>query len=301
MNSAIVTGVGGPAGKALTGQLTDAGWRVVGADMAALAPPYDALLDEFHQIPAAAHPSFLPVLAQLVARSGAQLCIPTVQEELPVLASAASCLDVAVVIAPTDAVARAQDKLTTSWTLRQAGVAVPDFCAAEDIAGQSSGWWGRGGRFVVKPRFSRGGRGVQVVEEAGDLGEIAAQSPGGIVQQFAPGTEYSPQVYRAPSGGAIEVIVLEKTALKEGLVGNAAAVLVVDGPSVADVARLAREAVLAMGLTGPVDLDIRRLADGTPVVLEINARFGANSASAPSLLHRVLADYAPRSAREGVA
>ena len=56
-----------------------------------------------------------------------------------------------------------------------------------------------------------------------------------------------------------------------------------------EIAALACAAAEALGLTGPVDMDIRRLADGTPVVLEINARFGANSAAAPALLSAVLA------------
>lgn len=38
-------------------------------------------------------------------------------------------------------------------------------------------------------------------------------------------------------------------------------------------------------------MDIRRDADGTPVVLEVNSRFGANSASAPELLAAVLAEW----------
>jgi carbamoyl-phosphate synthase large subunit len=49
-----------------------------------------------------------------------------------------------------------------------------------------------------------------------------------------------------------------------------------------------------MRLTGPVDVDIRRLADGTPVVLEVNARFGANSTYAPELLDMALANWERR-------
>jgi carbamoyl-phosphate synthase large subunit len=37
-----------------------------------------------------------------------------------------------------------------------------------------------------------------------------------------------------------------------------------------------------------LDIDIRRRSDGIPVVLEINARFGANIRYAPEVLEAVL-------------
>ena len=42
---------------------------------------------------------------------------------------------------------------------------------------------------------------------------------------------------------------------------------------------------------GSARIDVRRLADGTPVVLEVNARFGAVSESAPELLDAVLREW----------
>jgi carbamoyl-phosphate synthase large subunit len=38
-------------------------------------------------------------------------------------------------------------------------------------------------------------------------------------------------------------------------------------------------------------VDVRRRADGTPVILEINARFGANSHHAPEVLDALLAEH----------
>jgi carbamoyl-phosphate synthase large subunit len=51
-------------------------------------------------------------------------------------------------------------------------------------------------------------------------------------------------------------------------------------------------AVRALGLTGPVDVDVRRRADGTPVVLGVTARFGRNSGLAPEMLDAVLGAFA---------
>ena len=111
------------------------------------------------------------------------------------------------------------------------------------------------------------------------------------MQTFAGGAEYSPQVYRSPVTGECTVVVLQKTELKQGRVGNAVSTMRVDGPDVSDVVDVAIAAVEAVDLTGPLDLDIRRDQAGTPVVLEINARFGANSAKAPELLGAVLGEW----------
>ena len=81
------------------------------------------------------------------------------------------------------------------------------------------------------------------------------------------------------------MVVLEKTELKEGIVGNAKSVRRVDATDVSDLAAAAARTV---GLSGPLDIDIRRRSDGVPVVLEINARFGANIRHAPEVLEAVL-------------
>jgi len=106
-----------------------------------------------------------------------------------------------------------------------------------------------------------------------------------ILQEFIPGTDYAPNVY---IGKKSVIVVLEKTRLKEGIVGNAAEVKRVNAPDVADIAISAAK---AMSLTGPMDIDIRRRNDHNPVVLEINARFGANIAQSKEVLDAVLEDF----------
>ena len=46
---------------------------------------------------------------------------------------------------------------------------------------------------------------------------------------FAGGAEYSPQVYRSPVTGECTVVVLQKTELKQGRVGNAVSTMRVPG------------------------------------------------------------------------
>ncbi|MFE7405766.1 ATP-grasp domain-containing protein [Isoptericola sp. NPDC057559] len=292
----LVTGAAGPAGRTLGGQLAarpDAGRRrVVGADLSpGDVPGYDVV----EAVPAAADPAYDAATLELLAKHRPRLLVPTVSDELPrlaVLADAAGLGDAVVLSAPGPA-AVAGDKLLTMWALARHGVAVPRHAPADELASAAEALAWDDAPVVVKPRVSRGGRGVHVVEDADDP-LWAGLDASWVVQAFAPGTEYSPQVYRSPADGRCVVVVLEKTGRKEGRVGNATTVERLPDGAAPDVADLAARTAEALDLVGPLDMDVRRLADGTPVVLEVNARFGAVSAGAPELLDAVLDDWPGR-------
>jgi len=290
LHTILVTGAAGPAGRTLGAQLArrpDSGRRrVVGADLSPVALPGFAAVEH---VPAAVDPAYDAATLELLARHRPRLVVPTVSDELPrlaVLARAAGLGDAVVLSAPGPT-AVADDKLLTMWALDRLGVAVPRHAPAGALASAAEALaWGDG-PVVVKPRVARGGRGVHVVEDADDP-VWSGLDASWVVQAFAPGVEYSPQVYRSPADGRCVVVVLEKTGRKEGRVGNATTVERLPDGAVPDVAELAAQAAEALDLVGPLDMDVRRLADGTPVLLEVNARFGAVSAGAPELLDAVL-------------
>jgi carbamoylphosphate synthase large subunit len=240
-----------------------------------------------HRVPAAGDPAFLPALHRLALEEQIDLLIPTVSEELPVVA-AAWCTwgDVPAVIGPAEAVHIANDKYLTSERLSRHAGSVPRYCLLSEVAsavdvGERVGW-----PCLTKPRVGRGGREVTVRREE-DWAAISELDDRYILQEFASGTDYAPNLYLGQGGRSVAV-VLEKTELKGGLVGNAVSVQRVDAP---DVAEVALAAARALGLYGPLDVDVRRRAEGTPVVLEINARFGANVAHAPEVLDAMLSDW----------
>jgi hypothetical protein len=343
MTSLLVTGAGGPAGRALGAQL--ASRAAAGADLTwvgvDIVPVTDANYPVTDLAPRADAWDYVTGMRDLIDKHDPDLVVPTVQDELAQVAVLAQALGRqaapgapaasrtavsgvpgsgvtsprtpgTIVIASPGPTAIAADKLLTMLALERSGVPVPRYALATDFAGPRDALAWAGGPIVVKPRVSRGGRGVQLIESPPDLTSQDPTSPdpagttdradlwadlwadldaSWIVQSFAGGTEYSPQVYRT-TAGRCTIVVLEKTLLKQGRVGNAVAVVRLAAGAAPDIEETARQAVEALDLTGPVDLDIRRDGTGAPRVLEVNSRFGANSANAPELLDAVLAGWA---------
>ena len=282
----LVTGVGGPAGRNVSQLLSEAGHAVIGTDMRAVEL---AGITEFHQSPPATAPDYVAWLRAVAQH--VDYVIPTVQDELPTLAAARSHLGCPLLIGQLGPVEIAHDKFLTAQALASAGVAVPCFAlpsALNSVAAAPIGW-----PRVAKPRQGRGGRHVTVYDTPAEFADAPPFPDSYIVQAFMPGTEYSVNLFRDEDPQATPqctVTVLEKLALREGRTGNAEAVVVVEAP---DVAALAVAAAEAIGLTGPIDMDIRRRHDGVPTVLEINARFGANIRHAPQVFAAALRMISP--------
>lgn len=272
----LVTGVGGPTGRAAATWLSWRDVRVVGADVRLVRSP----AWEPRRVPPASDPAYLYALLALVDDERPALLLPTLSEELRVVArlrEALRALGCALAMGPAPGVDVADDKLLTAEVLGWAGIPAP-----RSLSGPSSPAdlvAALGLPLLAKPRIGRGGRGVSVFHDEAQL--AAAPADDRIWQEFIPGEEYDVNLYVGADGEATVSVVLRKVGLRDGETGNALGVVRVDRPAVRDVAvRAAR----ALGLTGPVDVDVRLRRDGTPAILEINARLGANSLSATEVL-----------------
>jgi carbamoylphosphate synthase large subunit len=272
---ALVTGVGGPSGRAAVSALKAKGYRVTAVDMRAVS--HDA--DNFILVPRARDPGYTDALGDILVRERIRWLVPTVSEELVKISEAAPGLrraGVAVYIGEPRAVRICDDKWETARVLGAAGVAVPASAIgdADSPAVRTLGF-----PVVSRPRVGRGGRDVVVHDHPA----VAPEAVDPVWQEFLPGTEYDVTMVVHPDAPhEIEAAeVFEKTVLRDGRVGNALEVSRIDMP---DVARLAREAARAVGLWGPMDIDLRRGADGAPRLLEINARIGAHTLKSPAIL-----------------
>ncbi|MBL1129732.1 MAG: hypothetical protein D8M54_14690 [Chloroflexi bacterium] len=120
---------------------------------------------------------------------------------------------------------------------------------------------------------------MTVYETPADFPALAALDDSYMGQEYVPGTAYAVNLFLDRT--ATVVAVMEKPGRCERANGRAATVRQVTAP---DVAVAAVAAARALGLTGPLDMEIRRRAYDCPAVLNINARFGATIAYAPQVL-----------------
>lgn len=272
----LITGVGGPAGKSALRYFMDKNCTVVGTDVREV----DQAPDVFHRVPMAIEPSYPSAILDLVHRERPSLFVPTVTEELVVVSRIADeirSLGAELFTSGVQASEVAIDKLRTVRFFEGTDVSVPltiePSCDADEVVARL------GAPLIVKPVFSRGGRGVRVLYGAD---EVRAEAREGVIfQEFIPGAEFDGNLFVEPDGMLAAMVVLRKTSLKDGVVGNAAGVERTTGH---EVANLCTRVAKMLGLIGPLDMDVRLKEDGTPVLLEINSRLGGNVLSAPEVL-----------------
>jgi carbamoylphosphate synthase large subunit len=273
----LVTGVGGPAGRAAAEWFAGRGLAVVGADMREVESPATS----FRRIAPVADAGFADSLLALVAAHPGALLVPTVSEELPIVARlrpeivARGC---ALAMGAAAGVEIAGDKLRTAQALALHRVAAPLTLPAATPRGELAPALGL--PLLAKPRFGRGGRGVRVLRSADEIGRLAGDDL--VFQEFIPGDEFDVNLFLEREGAVAAAVVLRKTALRDGETGNASAVERVEHAAVREEAiRAAR----ALELAGPLDVDVRLRRNGSPAILEVNARLGANALWATEVLH----------------
>lgn len=182
-----------------------AGWRVVVAEPARrhLTGASRAVSRSVQVIaPARAPDRYLEDLLQIVAEERVDLIVPVSEETMHVAALHGRLPVGTRLLTPAAAVVRrVYDKWEFVRTARAHGLAVPDTALVGDAIGTAMGtamglkapqpadWRAivEDGPYVVKPRFSCGGRGVQFF----DAGVALAMPAASVVQAFVPGRLHS--------------------------------------------------------------------------------------------------------------
>lgn len=258
----LVSGATTLAGRSVLDQLRARDVHAIGADHHPAPHPGDWV-----RLPAVGDPHYVNELAAALAHHRADLLIPTGSDLH--LVGAATNLPQAV-IAPLEAVVAANDRWLTTRRLAAAGIAVPLSVHGWQVSRPVRDLIGA--PFVVRSRTGHGD-GIRVFEDWADAPTFSSAE---IVTELVPGTAYRADVHLTEDARDDVVATTVHTAGR------------VERTDAPDVAQLALAACRELGILGPAEVDVRRRDNGTPVVLGVNARFGAHSHHSPEILDAVL-------------
>ena len=281
----LITGIGGPAGKSAVTYFRGKGYPVIGTDI----QDVEVKADTFLKVPVATDPAFTQAILDIISKFRPALFIPTVTEELVIVArlkEKIKGLQCEMFISTPDAVEIANDKLKTAIFMKDKGIPVPvtfDSTTPRDLILKTLGL-----PLLAKPCFGRGGRGVVLYRTPAEF--YSEQRKDIIFQEFIPGEEFDVNIFMEKSK-VLSAKALKKTVLKDGIIGNALEVQRVENKDVID---LSKKAAGLLGMEGPLDFDIRFRKDGTPVLLEINARVGGNVLYAREVLDSLIISWEKR-------
>jgi len=185
----MVTGVGGPAGVAVLRALASGDeYRTLGVDCDPQAVGL-RIADEGALVPRATDENFGSELVALAMRTGTELIVCTVAEEMGALHGVVGRLADAGIrtwLPRTDSVETCIDKWRFAEFLREAQLPGPatGLGSADGIPGP----------WIVKPRFGRGSRDVVAVDDDDELVWALRRVPDPVVQTRVPGMEFTVDV-----------------------------------------------------------------------------------------------------------
>ncbi len=261
----LVTGAGGPSATSFMAAVSGEPVELWPGDIDPHAPGLYLVPQERRLIlPRGDAPGFVDRVLALCELHDISVVVPTVDSELVPLAERRddfSSLGTRVLVAEAAPLGECLDK----WTLMQrcAGHVTIPRCALLDGSFEPADWEPP---VVVKPRRGSGSRGFRVVR---DWGEMQALPRGGenLVQELLPGTEYSLDVLAASDGVVRAVVPRARLKVDSGIA--------ITGRTVIDteLERLGALAFERMNLSGVANVQVKRDADGTAKLIEINPRF----------------------------
>lgn len=184
----LVTGAGGPAAVAVIRAVAAAGRRVVACDSDPLAVGL-RLAGDGAVLPTSDDPGYIDQLCRLAEKTSATTLVSTLAEEMPLLVAQSAHLTDAGLrfwLPDPEVVRTCLDKWLFAGAMLSHGMAIPPTAvgSAEGIDGP----------WVVKPRFGRGSRGVQFVDDERGLAWALARTDQPLVQTRLKGREFTVDV-----------------------------------------------------------------------------------------------------------
>lgn len=257
----LVTGAGGPAAYGFLRLALRPDVEMCAADMDPVASGLFLVPRERRvTVPPGDHPDFVDEVRRHCRRLGVTILVPTVDCELLPLSRVRDLLaadGVQLLASPTGALEACLDKAQLARVCGRVGTPRTEVLLPHTPVPQLPA--------VVKPRRGSGSRGVRVVHRLADLRGVPRDGTH-LLQEHLPGEELSVDVFVRADGAVVAAVPRTRDRVDSGVA--------VAGRTVADAQAAAVAAGFAVrtGLRGVANVQLRRRADGSPTLLEINPR-----------------------------
>ena len=240
-----------------------AGSRVIAADISPWSPAVH-VADAARRVPRSDAVGYVEALLGICEVEGVRLLVPTIDDELDVIARARArfeALGVAVAVSSLETVRLCRDKALTSSHLARHGIPAattwtPETLDVERVALP----------VFIKPRRGRGSVGAHAASTRDELAFFLRYVPDPVIQTYLHAPEYTIDLFCDMNGRPISIVPRERQVIRAGVTDR--------GRTVRD-ARLLELALMCADVftfRGAVNLQCRMVED-TPVIFEINPRF----------------------------
>jgi carbamoyl-phosphate synthase large subunit len=238
------------------------GGRVLATDVNPWSPGVH-VADEAFSVPLSTAPDYVPAILDLCRHEHVDIVVPTIDDELPVLAAARARFageGIHVVVSPLDTALACNDKVETCQRLRAAGVPAAASYAPGDLPATLEP------PVFVKPRVGRGSVGAFAAKNRRELSFFLQYVPDPCVQEYLDGPEYTLDIFCDGKGEPVSVVPRERVVIRAGVIDR--------GRTVNDrrFIDLGIACARALPFAGPINVQCR-MHGGTPTVFEINPRF----------------------------
>jgi carbamoyl-phosphate synthase large subunit len=234
---------------------------------AGASAPLAFVADRAHRVPRLNEPAYLDTVKRICAENSISLLVPTIDTELALYADARADLGsvgVTVAVSAPETVAVAGNKIATHEWLVAKGF--PTVRQTTPEAALAEGW-----RLplIAKPSNGSASIGVRRVSTPLELSAIAEHPDGTIVQEIAPGREFTINVYVNRRGECVCAVPHWRMETRAGEVSKG---VTARDECLISIARAAAEAL--PGAWGPLNIQCFRDDSGNVKIIELNARFG---------------------------
>jgi len=262
----LVTGVGGPAGINIARLLRERDDVVVtGCDVDGAATG-QCFVDDFVIAPYVRDAqAYTAWMRDMVATRAYDIVIPTVHEELPLLATFVSELPAFVPLSGPTTLGIGADKLVAyEWTREHLPQYAPRFVLLKDWSPS----WSTDKTLFIKPRAGRGARGCKTISHD-ELLFLQSQEEAldeMVVMELLSGTEWTVDAYIGKDGKIVYLTPRERIGLAGGIS--------IKGKTVrhSGVIEATKALIAQLDMAGPVCIQWKADAQGQPKFVEINPR-----------------------------